>query len=246
MSGPSCPDGDPGPSNPGRADAEAIRASGVDMDRLDADLDALMPTRLPALLRRNLAQAESLWSARHAGLPHRAIPATFSALNYDSFKKAVADGARSPPSRNDLASSHRRTNYVHGSQMSHKMRATWRHIVLSTLLPVALAFRLYDDIVAATGNIRRARDSPNVIQRYVRLRRTRRSRCDAVDTTEMDLENLRQVVGYPRRRKRPGTIIVDPHRRFLYSHDMGNGQALRYGVGVGKAGLEPSGTATVH
>jgi hypothetical protein len=67
---------------------------------------------------------------------------------------------------------------------------------------------------------------------------------DAVDTTEMDPKNLRQVVDYPTTQQ-PGTIIVDPHKRFLYLM-MGNGQALRYGVGVGKAGLEFSGTATVQ
>jgi len=37
-------------------------------------------------------------------------------------------------------------------------------------------------------------------------------------------------------------LIVDPHKRFLYLM-MENGKALRYGVGVGKAGLEFSGKA---
>jgi protein-disulfide isomerase len=68
---------------------EAIKASGIDMDRMDADL-AAHADEITALLRRNLAQADSL------GL--RGTPAYLvgqsrvtSALNYDGFKKAVAD-----------------------------------------------------------------------------------------------------------------------------------------------------------
>ena len=68
---------------------EAIRASGVDMDRLDADLSA-HADEITALLRRNLAQAESLG---FQGVPAYLIGQyrVTSALNYDSFKKAVAD-----------------------------------------------------------------------------------------------------------------------------------------------------------
>jgi lipoprotein-anchoring transpeptidase ErfK/SrfK len=44
---------------------------------------------------------------------------------------------------------------------------------------------------------------------------------------------------------RPGTIIVDPASHFLYFiHDAG--QAIRYGVGVGREGFVWSGRATVH
>jgi lipoprotein-anchoring transpeptidase ErfK/SrfK len=42
----------------------------------------------------------------------------------------------------------------------------------------------------------------------------------------------------------PGTIVVDPENRFLYLTE-GNGIATRYGVGVGKAGLELKGTAYI-
>jgi lipoprotein-anchoring transpeptidase ErfK/SrfK len=67
---------------------------------------------------------------------------------------------------------------------------------------------------------------------------------DAVDLSEMDPKNLRQLVDY-RTTQPPGTVVVDPHKRFLYLV-MENGKALRYGVGVGKAGLEFSGTATIQ
>ncbi len=41
-----------------------------------------------------------------------------------------------------------------------------------------------------------------------------------------------------------GTVVVDPHRRFLYLVER-RGLARRYGVGVGKAGLEWSGRAVI-
>ncbi|MCB1492636.1 MAG: L,D-transpeptidase [Rhodobiaceae bacterium] len=42
----------------------------------------------------------------------------------------------------------------------------------------------------------------------------------------------------------PGTIVIDTHERFLF-HVNGDGTATRYGVGVGRAGFEWSGTAQV-
>ena len=64
-----------------------------------------------------------------------------------------------------------------------------------------------------------------------------------VDPMELKPRNIRQLVpnttGYG-----PGTLVVDPANRFLYLVQ-DNGMALRYGVGVGKAGLEFSGSANV-
>jgi lipoprotein-anchoring transpeptidase ErfK/SrfK len=45
--------------------------------------------------------------------------------------------------------------------------------------------------------------------------------------------------------ERPGTIVVDPANHFLYSVQKG-GQAVQYGVGVGKEGYGWSGMAAVH
>jgi lipoprotein-anchoring transpeptidase ErfK/SrfK len=42
----------------------------------------------------------------------------------------------------------------------------------------------------------------------------------------------------------PGTIVVDPDERFLY-HVLAFGSAVRYGVGVGRAGFEWAGTAKI-
>ena len=65
-----------------------------------------------------------------------------------------------------------------------------------------------------------------------------------VDPMTLELRNVRQLVDYPTSEK-PGTVVVDPKKRFLYLVQEG-GKALRYGVGVGKAGLEFQGTATVN
>lgn len=60
---------------------------------------------------------------------------------------------------------------------------------------------------------------------------------------KIDPKHVPQRVGYPGRYRR-GTIIVDPHERFLYLIE-GFGRARRYGVGVGRAALAWSGTATI-
>jgi lipoprotein-anchoring transpeptidase ErfK/SrfK len=60
----------------------------------------------------------------------------------------------------------------------------------------------------------------------------------------MDPKNVRQIVNY-RTPYPPGTIVVDPHARFLYLV-MENNKAMRYGVGVAKAGLEFEGEAVIE
>jgi lipoprotein-anchoring transpeptidase ErfK/SrfK len=53
----------------------------------------------------------------------------------------------------------------------------------------------------------------------------------------------RTVVPFPTNQK-PGTVIVSTSQRRLYLV-LGNGQALRYGIGVGREGFTWSGVATV-
>ncbi|MCB6176896.1 L,D-transpeptidase [Rhodobacter sp. Har01] len=53
----------------------------------------------------------------------------------------------------------------------------------------------------------------------------------------------RQVVEYTSN-EAPGTIIIDPRQKVLY-YIMGRNKALRYGIAVGKAGFQWSGTAIV-
>lgn len=54
----------------------------------------------------------------------------------------------------------------------------------------------------------------------------------------------KKLVSY-RTRERPGTIIIDTSKRRLY-FVMKNGKAWEYGVGVGRAGFEWSGTARIR
>jgi len=53
----------------------------------------------------------------------------------------------------------------------------------------------------------------------------------------------RQIVRYETTEK-PGTIIVDTNEKFLY-FVMGNDEAMRYGIGVGREGFAWHGTARV-
>lgn len=65
----------------------------------------------------------------------------------------------------------------------------------------------------------------------------------AIDISKVEKRNLRQEVNY--KTSHPvGTVIVDPYKRYLYLV-MPNNRAMRYAVGVGKAGLAFSGTADI-
>lgn len=66
----------------------------------------------------------------------------------------------------------------------------------------------------------------------------------AADLKRVDPQYYRREVAYPTR-ERPGTIVVDTRNRYLYLVQE-NGQALRYGIGVGKAGLEFEGVGRVQ
>lgn len=68
-------------------------------------------------------------------------------------------------------------------------------------------------------------------------------RLAAIPVNKMDKRLLRQQVSY-RTRHKVGTIIVDPRAKYLYLVQPG-GKAMRYGIGVGKAGFEWSGSAHI-
>ena len=65
----------------------------------------------------------------------------------------------------------------------------------------------------------------------------------ATDITKVDDRFFRQQVDY-HRSEPAGTLVIDTQNRFLYLV-LGGGKAMRYGIGVGKAGLEFEGTARV-
>jgi lipoprotein-anchoring transpeptidase ErfK/SrfK len=60
---------------------------------------------------------------------------------------------------------------------------------------------------------------------------------------EMPSRLRRQIVSYPTR-EAPGTIIVDTPNTYLY-YVLGDGKAVRYGIGVGRDGFRWSGTQRV-
>lgn len=63
------------------------------------------------------------------------------------------------------------------------------------------------------------------------------------DAQEIPFKFRRKTVDYATSEP-PGTIVVDTGQKFLY-HVLGNGQAVRYGVGVGKAGRSWYGEAVI-
>jgi len=66
----------------------------------------------------------------------------------------------------------------------------------------------------------------------------------AIPYQEIDPAFLRQEVADPTG-ERPGTLVVDTNQRFLYLVRE-NGRAMRYGVGIGRAGFSWSGRAVVQ
>ena len=63
------------------------------------------------------------------------------------------------------------------------------------------------------------------------------------DRFELPARLRRQVVHYPTR-EAPGTIIIDTPNTYLYLV-LGNGQAMRYGIGIGRDGFTWSGVQTI-
>ena len=65
----------------------------------------------------------------------------------------------------------------------------------------------------------------------------------AIPTAHLTEKNRRQIVDFVGS-EAPGTIVVDPAAHFLYLVEE-NGKAMRYRVGVGKAGFAFTGNATI-
>ena len=63
------------------------------------------------------------------------------------------------------------------------------------------------------------------------------------DATEISPRFRRQVVDY-QTREAPGTIVVDTPNTFLY-YVLGNGKAIRYGIGVGREGFTWAGVKSI-
>ncbi|MEO9902780.1 MULTISPECIES: L,D-transpeptidase [Alphaproteobacteria] len=88
----------------------------------------------------------------------------------------------------------------------------------------------------------RRRIAPEYLQMY-RAMPEERFPIPAVDLTKVDPLYYRQYVDY-RSEYPAGTIIVDTPNRFLYL-TMENNKAMRYGVGIGRAGFAWGGKARI-
>jgi lipoprotein-anchoring transpeptidase ErfK/SrfK len=66
---------------------------------------------------------------------------------------------------------------------------------------------------------------------------------DEGSVTQLPARLKRQIVSYPTR-EAPGTIIIDTPNTYLY-YVLGGGQAIRYGIGVGRDGFTWSGVQTI-
>ena len=66
---------------------------------------------------------------------------------------------------------------------------------------------------------------------------------DQGSATELPARLRRQIVSYPTR-EAPGTVIIDTPNTYLY-YVLGGGQAIRYGIGVGREGFTWSGVQSV-
>ena len=94
----------------------------------------------------------------------------------------------------------------------------------------------------SSGGPKLARHDAATIERYG-ARPDERFPLPATDISKVDDVWLRQQVRYDTPES-PGTLVVDTRERFLYLVQE-NGTALRYGIGVGKAGLEFEGQARI-
>ena len=65
----------------------------------------------------------------------------------------------------------------------------------------------------------------------------------ADETTEISADLQRQVVNYPTSFA-AGTVVIDTAQTYLY-YVLGDGKAIRYGIGVGRDGFTWSGTQAV-
>jgi lipoprotein-anchoring transpeptidase ErfK/SrfK len=63
------------------------------------------------------------------------------------------------------------------------------------------------------------------------------------DSFELRADLKRQIVSYPTH-EAPGTIIIDTPNTYLY-YVLGNGRAMRYGIGVGREGFTWAGVQNV-
>jgi lipoprotein-anchoring transpeptidase ErfK/SrfK len=114
---------------------------------------------------------------------------------------------------------------------------------------IAIALGLMTALLAACASERRATSyaeasqAPNAAVSMYAAMPYEQHPIPALDVSKIDPVYLRQVVSYPTA-EQPGTIIVDTPNHFLYLV-LGDGQAMRYGIGVGREGFSWAGRAYI-
>jgi lipoprotein-anchoring transpeptidase ErfK/SrfK len=110
-------------------------------------------------------------------------------------------------------------------------------------LPMTLAGCTMRSELPVTEPVRKGAEIPEQLAALYGELPNERFPIPAVDFDEVDPSVLRRVVEN-RTGEAPGTIVIETGRHALFLV-LDNGQALRYGVGVGKEGLAWSGRAVV-
>ena len=116
-----------------------------------------------------------------------------------------------------------------------------RRLFAASILSLGLAGCSVTDAALRTGEA--AALQSQAVTHYAE-RKAEKFPVEAVDVSQIDAQFLKQVVEY-RSPHPPGTVVVDPRKRFLYLIQK-DGRAIRYGVGVGREGLAFAGTGTVQ
>ncbi|MTI43226.1 lipoprotein-anchoring transpeptidase ErfK/SrfK [Roseibium hamelinense] len=111
-------------------------------------------------------------------------------------------------------------------------------------LPLALAAcQSKQSSVVQAGLTPRSDGTPNYASAYAPVR-DGGFNLPGIDYQNFDPQYLRQTVFYPSRYP-VGTVVVDPRKKFLYLIQPG-GRAIRYGIGVGRAGFAWNGEAEIR
>jgi len=120
--------------------------------------------------------------------------------------------------------------------------ARWRHFLSTILFTGILTLPVVPAVAQSLSYMPAARDEAAFPQ-YAPQDQQQGNVVDDGTTDELSAELRRQVVSYPST-EAPGTIIIDTGHAFLYL-TLGDGKALRYGIGVGRQGFTWSGVETI-
>ncbi len=117
-----------------------------------------------------------------------------------------------------------------------------RHFLSAILFAGIVAFPVVPAFAQSLSYMPAARDVAAFPQ-YAPQDEQQGDVADDAASDQLPAQLRRQVVSYPGT-EAPGTVIIDTGHTFLYL-TLGNGKALRYGIGVGRQGFIWSGVETI-